>query len=242
MSSRARASTTRYPPLSEATNAKLRVHQDLMGTIPDVAIAHLAGVDRRYVVVYRMENGIPAYDFKKSELPRPAPPVRQIKEVQFRKSRLDLYRNLMGVMSDAEAAAQALASREAVMRYRQRHGISAANKPMPVASTPASEDSLPNTVTDEAKASPFRNSPVELPYPSPSRTVAWAQSAAEGGDHAYMVTLSQGSSTREAIILADDIAQAASKSDLLRTDAPGSRVISIRWIGLVLSNAAPARP
>jgi len=113
--------TSKYPPLSEATKARLDPYRGLMGQRPDGEIAKLAAIDRRYVVVYRHHNDIPAYRRGKNPAAQGGGKPRR-----FRRSKLDVFRHLMGVEPDGVVAEQAGCSREAVMRYRRRHEIPAA--------------------------------------------------------------------------------------------------------------------
>ncbi len=112
---------SRYAPLSDAANARLEPYRNLMGKRPDGEIAKLAGMDRRYVVVFRTHNDIPAY--RRGASTKRGDEVGGDKPRRFRKSKLDEFRHLMGEVPDGRIAELAGCSREAVMRYRKRYDL-----------------------------------------------------------------------------------------------------------------------
>jgi hypothetical protein len=166
-----------------------------MGDRPDGEIAALAGVDRRCVVIFRHERGIPPCDFRRIQRLRNGP-SRNEQPVRFRKSRLDAFRNLMGVLTDGEVAREAWVSREAVMRYRRRHHIEAAGR-------------SPGPVLDE----------------TPLAVAPRAQ------DCAFLVTVVDGGSGHDMVVLAADLAEATVRvCSTLPSRYPGAKVQSVRYL------------
>ena len=112
----------------------------LVGTRPDNEIAAMAGVDRKTVLLYRQARKIPAAVRSKTDSPDPvsaspvaAPaPARSAEKVEKsdvagrRQSVLVPFRDLLGVLTDAEVAVRAGVGAEAVRRYRVAHGIQSA--------------------------------------------------------------------------------------------------------------------
>jgi hypothetical protein len=193
-----------------------------MGTRPDREIALLVGVDRRYVVVFRQMNGIAAYDHQGAPR-RPRLEVRTpAREPRLRRSRLDGFRHLMGTMHDGEVAAQAGTSREAVMRYRQRHHIA----PF----VPQGESRAPEVVPETRE---FVGSPgAEVsPQGAPEAEVPRATSVESWRErNGYMFELEADGRVREYLVLGEDIAQAAERfhGGVGRPGLEG-RVVAIRY-------------
>ncbi len=213
---------TPYAPLSEAARARLEPFRDMMGNRPDGDIAGLAGLDRRYVVVFRAQNGIPAY-----RRGSPPPDEKKPNEVRFRRSKLDQYRHLMGVVSDGQVAEQANSSREAVMRYRSRHGIPAAPRtPRVVPPPPQAEPATPRP----APIDELPPEPEDLSTPGATQA---AQPVAVQPGHAaqgFIATVVTGGEHREYMVLGDDLAQAChiALDTVARMDAQ-ARVLSLRY-------------
>ena len=192
----------KYLPLSASTLARLDPLRPRMGQVPDREIASLARVDRRYVVVYRQQYGIPAFDYRtagsSTRSPKPAIPPTQ----HFRRSKLDGFRHLMGVINDGEVAQQAGTSREAVMRYRQRHQIPSAPRAVEPQITPIP---VPNPQV-ETLPPVFEDIPDDVPAfdeiahdPTPPLLI-----------DAYMVTVHTNGISKDYVVTGPDIVSAVS--------------------------------
>jgi hypothetical protein len=228
----------RYAPLSPAATERLEPYRDLMGKRPDGEIAKLAGMDRRYVVVFRYYNDIPAY--RRGSTPKPADKAQDAKPRRSRRSKLDEFRHLMGEVSDGRIAELAGCSREAVMRYRKRHGIvaaprrrSAAPKPEPVVQVqpepvaepeqapapqpvPAVDDLPPEA--DEVLTDATITPPPAEPTPSAARL--------EG----YVVTVRGDEGDEDYVLLANDLVDVANKAlRVIAQRLPDARVIELRY-------------
>ena len=120
-----------------------------LGVEPDHKIAEEAGTSTSIVGRYRRKHGIPAYDGYKFGV-RSAPPFtppekgadggsagrgKRGPDRAPRRSKLNRWRDLIGVRSDEEVAAQAGVTREAVRLYRRRHRISDPPLPRPLATS-----------------------------------------------------------------------------------------------------------
>lgn len=101
-------------PISKQITERIRPYRSLLGCRPDGEIAQLANIDRRYVLLYRKKHSIEPYQ-------RSTNPSKK-----HRRSKLDEYRNIIGIKSDIAVAEIIGCSREAIMRYRKRYGIAAA--------------------------------------------------------------------------------------------------------------------
>jgi len=234
---------TRYAPLSTSAIERLEPYRDLMGKRPDGEIAKLAGLDRRYVVVFRVHNDIPPYRrgsaAKLEAQPAGARPRR------FRKSKLDEFRHLMGEVPDGRIAELADCSREAVMRYRKRFDIppaprgSAAEPPVkvqpptppvvepepaapPIEAAPEPDDDLPpelDEVLTDDHIDPAEFIEDEEPQPE-------APSVSEG----FLVTALHEGERHQWMVLGADLAQAAgSAMQLVETRTPGAQIVEIRY-------------
>ncbi len=144
----------KYAPLSSGATERLEPYRDLMGKRPDGEIAKLAGMDRRYVVVFRIHNDIPAY--RRGSASKSAPSADDAKPRRLRKSKLDEFRHLMGDVPDGRIAELAGCSREAVMRYRKRYGIDPAPR---------------GRKTDEALVAVAAPAPAPVVEPAPAAVV-----------------------------------------------------------------------
>jgi hypothetical protein len=227
----------RYAPLSPAASERLEPYRDLMGKRPDGEIAKLAGMDRRYVVVFRYYNDLPAY--RRGNAPKAGKSAKGGKPSRSRKSKLDEFRHLMGEVPDGRIAELADCSREAVMRYRKRHGISPAPRRAPAAPMPA-------TNTEPVAAPPVEPAPVvEAPAPvdddlppeadevmdvaSTSPPPAEPQDATaplEG----WLVTVRDGDGDEEYLLLAADLVEAAQEAvRMLGARDPGAQVVELTY-------------
>jgi hypothetical protein len=233
---------SKYAPLSDAAKAKLEPYRDLMGKRPDGEIAKLAGMDRRYVVVFRTHNGIPA--FRRGSAAKSSTSAEP-KSRNFRRSRLDEFRHLMGHVADGKVAELAECSREAVMRYRKRHSITAAPRkqaplelvepveppvaePAPPPVEPAVEDDLPPEMDEvmAAEASGPELEPNEEPVAAPTPV---------GGIEGYLVVARVDGEDQEWMVLAEDLPDAARKAvALVGARSPGAQVIELRYCADIL--------
>lgn len=223
----------RYAPLSAAATERLEPYRDLMGKRPDGEIAKLAGMDRRYVVVFRYYSDIPPY--RRGSTPKPSGKTNDAKPRRSRRSKLDEFRHLMGEVSDGRIAELAGCSREAVMRYRKRHGIGAAPrrrsatpKPTPVASVEPVEvqpEPVAEPVVDDLppEADELPDDATITPPPAEPAPTA-------GPLEGYVVTARDEEGEEDYVLIADDLVDVASKA--LRVFAkrmPDARVIEIRY-------------
>jgi len=240
---------TEYAPLSTSAIERLEPYRDLMGKRPDGEIAKLAGLDRRYVVVFRIHNDIPPYR-RGSAAKLEAQPT-SAKPRRFRKSKLDEFRHLMGEVPDGRIAELAGCSREAVMRYRKRFDIPPAPRgraaeppvkvrpPAPpvvepepaapaVVAAPEPDDDLPpelDEVLTDDHIEPAELSEDEEPEPEPEPEPE-APPVSEG----FLVTALHDGEQHEWMVLSTDLAQAASSAmQLVETRTPGAQIIEIRY-------------
>jgi len=221
----------RYPPLSEATRARLAPYVATMGKRPDGEIARAAGLDRRCVVVYRHYAGIPPY--QRGHAPAeeaPAPAVEP--SPGHRRSRLDRYRHLMGDVSDGRIAELAGCSREAVMRYRSRYGIPAAGRGAPPASPEVARERPPIA----APPAPSDELPPEADEVLARAPKARPADTRGGVRHGYLVVAERGGERVEFLVLGSDIAAAADRAlGLLARALPGGAVVEVRHRAEVLA-------
>lgn len=225
---------TSYAPLSSAATERLEPYRELMGKRPDGEIAKLAGMDRRYVVVFRIHNDIPAY--RRGSASKTAPGSGDTKPRRLRKSKLDEFRHLMGEVPDGRIAELASCSREAVMRYRKRYGIEpaprgrkvappahAADAPVPAPlpdALPAKSDAddLPPEL-DEVLANERRAPAIVELEPAPLQ-------ALEG----YVATVRHEGDLDQWMVLGRDMADAARRTvDLVSLRSPAAQVIELRY-------------
>jgi hypothetical protein len=116
---------------------------DLLGVLPDHEVAARAGVTAAGVLKYRHRHGIKAAPRRglaeRAAAAAPAAqgasvaaptPVRGGKRGRSpgRVSKLDAYRDVIGVESDREVAQRAGLTTNAVQMYRKKHGIAASGK------------------------------------------------------------------------------------------------------------------
>jgi len=238
---------TRYAPLSQAARDRLEPYRDLMGKRPDGEIAKLAGLDRRYVVVFRVHNDIPAYRRGSAGKSKPAGAG---KPRRFRKSKLDEFRHLMGEVPDGRISELAGCSREAVMRYRKRYGIPAAPRGrQPAAAAPPEPTPAVELVVEPVEApAPEPPAPVAEPTPADDDLPPELDEVLEDQPDAvedlpepadddpadvlegYLVTVRHDDEIAEWMVLGTDLTQAArSALALVGERQPGAQVVELRY-------------
>lgn len=247
------SSKSKYAPLSATALERLEPYRDLMGKRPDGEIANLAGLDRRYVVVFRIQHDIPPY--RRSNTPKPAPAAAS-KALGFRKSKLDEFRHLMGDVPDGRIAELAGCSREAVMRYRKRHDISAAprgRKDEELETTPVQPvvepvvevvvEPVVEVVVEpvveaviETVVEPVEPPQVDDDLPPEVDEVMMAAQAAAAPDaqpvehEGYVITVREDDADKDWFILSTDIAAAARKAmALVAREQPGGQIVALRY-------------
>jgi hypothetical protein len=147
------------PSASGSADDRLAAHVNQLGTVSDDTIARRAKVSVDQVKAAREARGIAAYTAKRGR-----PPA-----TDGRKSRIDSFRDLVGVLTDPEVAARAGVTRTAVQMYRKKHGIAPAGPPgdPAVARARAPEDAPRSEApTNERSRRPARES-------TGGRTFAW---------------------------------------------------------------------
>lgn len=184
-----RVSAAPVAPVASAHTNPLDAYRARMGVEADGIIAAEAGVDRRAVVKYRQERGIPAYTgfrFKKGAPPaptaprgrraRPAAPPPVVAEAEAarpggRRSPIDAHVDKLGVLPDAEVAAIAGTSPAAVLQYRRRRGIAPAPA-RPRRRAAAAVVPAPAVASAPAAPAPVEPAPVEPAPVEPAPAVA----------------------------------------------------------------------
>lgn len=119
---------------------------DMLGTIPDDVLAGVAGVPAAAVRAERVSRGLA--EFEEPGL-KPGAPVRvaPAERAPRRPSRIEPFRDLVGVRSDSEVARLAGVTPAGVQQYRRAHGIAARSGPgrqraVPVSSPPDRQELL----------------------------------------------------------------------------------------------------
>ncbi|MEQ1505980.1 MAG: hypothetical protein ABMB14_27350, partial [Myxococcota bacterium] len=182
--------------------SRIEEYHDLVGVLTDPEVAAKAGVTPSAVHQYRQRHGIApalpqgatrrALERRKAREsgesddlpPEPggdAPTAASAsskgrKENKPRKSRIDRYRDIVGVLSDAEVATKAGVARTAVQMYRKKHGIP------PATPRGKSRPTAPAAATPATKAQPAQARP---PMPPPPRR---ANGTAAGAMYGWRVT------------------------------------------------------
>ena len=227
---------TRYAPLSAAANERLEPYRELMGKRPDGEIAKLAQMDRRYVVVFRFHNDIPPY--RRGAALQPTSGPAHAEPQRRRRSKLDEFRHLMGDVADGRVAELAGCSREAVMRYRKRHGIPPAprrrtnTRPAapnrPAAATPRPASLAPEVPTPApANDLPPEADEVLQPAETPATPAPVTHTLLLEG---WMVTVRHDGEDLGFFLLATDLAQAARQAvDNCSATMPGAQVVELRY-------------
>ncbi|MFZ5476902.1 MAG: helix-turn-helix domain-containing protein [Myxococcota bacterium] len=220
----------------------------LLGTVPDSEIAAMAGVTREAVTKLRARRGIPGFGTAApvNQSPGPsvvveAPAPAEVPPPSRRASKLDAFRDIVGVLSDAEVAARSGVSAEGVRMFRKRNGIPAARptfvpppetvRPEPAAPTleeaptqppPAGVPSEPQP--EETQAAPPL--PVEAPPPLPLEPIPQLATT----HFAFAVVAVRGDEARKFVSVGADIGEALAQAQAAlaaRSDGPW-RVRSIR--------------
>lgn len=102
-------------------------HLKLLGVASDAEVAKLAGVSASAVYQYRRYRGIGVVKRSasvKTAPPRPSVPT-STQPTKARRSKLDGFVDLIGVLTDAEVARRAGVTREGVRQYKRRRGLTA---------------------------------------------------------------------------------------------------------------------
>ena len=164
----------------------LEPHRHLIGTMPDLALAKIAGVSMWSVRGYRIKLGIPARGRGKNlpvakgksasvkattagtstaapkPKPKPKPKLKRKRKSGRRDSPIDAYAHLLGTMTDKDLAKRAGVSSGSVYQYRRNRGIPslrANRKSGGVVATVAAATPV---------AAPAAAAPVAAPAPAPS--------------------------------------------------------------------------
>lgn len=186
--------------------SKIDAFRDQVGKIPDAKIAEMAGVSVEGVRMYRRRHGIalepsarrrrgsrkaavpatPAVEIAAvveaaADEPKPA---KEARPRRSRRSKVDPYRDQVGIVPDSEIAALAEVTPEAVRMYRRKHNIPATWR------KPSAEEAAP--VTKAARAEAPRSAPVT--------------------SQGYAITVTNNGETQELIVIANDIASAATSA------------------------------
>ena len=192
--------------LRASTAAKLAPYLGMLGEVADSEIASMAGISIQTVARVRKEKGIAprrgrgaAAKAVVSNVPRRRP---------GRPSKITPLEDKLATHSDAEVAAMAGVSENAVRNYRKRHGLAAASVPSPAKAV----TKAPNAKAPKAAA------------PSAVAKAPAAQSVV--GQRAYRVQLGD----RTAIVVGTNLVEAARKAV-----ESGSEVSSIELLGDILA-------
>jgi DNA-binding CsgD family transcriptional regulator len=190
--------------LRASTAAKLEPYLGMLGEVADGEIASMAGISIQTVARVRKEKGIAprrgrgaAAKKVVSNVPRRRP---------GRPSKITPLEDKLATHSDAEVAAMAGVSENAVRNYRKRHGLAAASVPSPA-----------KTVAKAPKATAPKAAPVAAKAAAAVTVV---------GQRAYRVQLGD----RTAIVVGTNLVEAARKAV-----ASGSEVSSIELLGDILA-------
>ena len=196
--------------LRASTAAKLAPYLTMLGEVADGEIASMAGISIQTVARVRKEKGIAprrgrgaAAKPVSSDVPRRRP---------GRPSKITPFEDKLSSHTDAEVAAMAGVSENAVRNYRKRHGLAAAatpevvDSPKVVAKAPKAAEAAPKAAVKAPKASA---APVSVV-----------------GQRAYRVQLGD----RTAIVVGTNLVEAARKAV-----ESGSEVSSIELLGDILA-------
>ncbi len=165
--------------------ALLEPFMDLLGKRSDSDVAGLSGLNARTVAKYRNEAGIPPF-----KRPAGAPRKRRKGRRKQRASKIDAFVELLGTITDAEVAAQAGTTAEAVRVYRTKRGIPS------LRARRRSGDVVAPTV---AAAAPIKAAKIRK---KGKRAAAPRSGAIVSSSQAWRVTLGDGQSV---IVVAGDL-------------------------------------
>ncbi len=232
---------------------------DMLGTTPDAVLAGIAGVPAAAVRREREHRGLPA--FIADESPHVvASPARPPAPTRHRSSRIDAFRELVGVLYDSEVAKLAGVTPGGVQQYRRSHGIkpapgtaratppaSPAAAPAPVIAPPARKPvrAVVAPATPVAAAvtvasppsevvAPTAPAPVIVPAPEPIAPIA--SPAPASLQRAFRVSATRGAVERRFVVVGTDIAAASTHAvaALARLDGGAWTVAWIRDVGSAL--------
>ena len=190
--------------LRASTVAKLAPYISMLGDVADGEIASMAGISIQTVARVRKERGIAprrGRGLTKTVVVSDAPRRRP-----GRPSKIAPFEDKLAAHSDADVAAMAGVSENAVRNYRKRNGLAAAVAPAAVRTAPAAVRRAPKV----AKAAP------KAAVPAVSMV----------GQRAYRVNLDG----RTAIVVGTNLVEAARKAV-----ESGSEVTSIELLGDILA-------
>ncbi|MFZ5478324.1 MAG: hypothetical protein ACOZNI_16270 [Myxococcota bacterium] len=112
------------PPVAPAPiSSPLEAYVAQLGTTPDAELAVLAGASVAAVQQYRRRRGIAPAQRHAPKTPTLVTPAKASPARTPRASKLDAFLDLVGQLPDAEVAARAGVTPEAVRLYRTRRGI-----------------------------------------------------------------------------------------------------------------------
>ncbi|MEQ1568371.1 MAG: hypothetical protein ABMA64_22230, partial [Myxococcota bacterium] len=160
---------------------RIQPHEGKLGKVADDVLARKAKVKGSEVRAYREKLGIPAYSTKRAAKA----------EGEGRRSKIDAFRHLVGVLTDPEVAVQAGVTRTAVQMYRKKHRIPPA--------APPGDPTVARTRTPEAIAARA----AVPPRPAPSGA---------GRQFAWKLTLASAGGELVRIAVAEDAASACSRA------------------------------
>ncbi len=229
--------------------SKIDPFLEQVGVVPDREIAELAGTSAENVRVYRKRRGIPArwrqQDRTTDESPSaqqtgakdpgqvtPPPSIGQPGRRQRRRSKLDPFLDKLGVLPDQEVAELAGVTVGNVRAFRYRHDIPAPGRGAMSRSgeveQPSEQDSLHPVEKDE----PSSGTPApEVPSDTPKAA------SVEAHAKAFRIIVEGVGGTVAYVVVAADIAEAASKSlrTLKRRRVEGE-VLSVEYLALALQD------
>jgi hypothetical protein len=204
-----------------------------VGVLTDAEVAAMAGVTSSAVHQYRQRHGIKpalpqgttrrALERRKSgatsasadkgvrrptppSSPKPSPAAADAGGDR-RRSKIDDFRDIVGVMTDPEVAERAGVTRTAVQMYRKKHGIPPAGPPGDPA---VARSRAPSAAASSDRAgAPSAARPASAP--AAARPAASAASSA-GGRYGFKVVVSGRQGEVMKIVVAEDAAAAAERA------------------------------
>ena len=232
--------------------SKVDPFADKVGFLPDKDIAELAKVTPENVRAYRKRRGIPARWRGEGEpLPKPTPSTKsKPKRRGGRKSKLDPFRDKLGVLPDLDVAELAGVTLGNVRAYRYRHGIpgpgrgkkakAAESEPAaaPTRSPVAAPEPPKRSVTDQpaAPANPVDQAMEEHTEvnPAPDEVVA-TQECTGRKVKAFRVKVEAVDGVEAYVVIAENIASAAAKAlQSLEQRHIEGEVLSLEYLAVAL--------